>query len=101
MNDLTILLRDERDAFRPGERLEGVAGWRLEAPPTSAEVRLFYYTRGKGTQDVEVAGRQRFETPQASEGRPFTFELPDEPFSFSGQLISLIWALELVLEPGP
>ena len=30
--------------------------------------------------------------------RPFRFQLPDAPYSFSGKLISLIWAIEAVAE---
>jgi hypothetical protein len=100
MNELKILLANDRNRFRPSETLKGVAGWRLPAAPRSADVRLFWYTRGKGTEDVGVINRFAFEQPQAEEGRPFQFVLPEEPYSFSGRLVSLIWALELVVEPG-
>lgn len=100
MSELKILLRDERKNFRGGETVEGVAGWRLEKPPTSAELRLFWFTRGKGTEDVGVVQTTRFDAPQLEEGRRFSFTLPIEPWSFSGQLVSLIWALELVIGPG-
>ena len=99
MSELKILLRNDRTAFRPGERIEGVAGWRLDRVPKSIELRLFWFTRGKGTEDVSVVHRLRFDSPQLEEGRPFSFDLPSEPYSFSGELISLIWALELVVEP--
>jgi hypothetical protein len=41
-----------------------------------------------------------FELPQVADSRPFSFRAPVFPSSFSGKLISLIWALELVLDPG-
>jgi hypothetical protein len=100
MNELEIVLRDERRSFRPGETVEGVAVWRLDEPPKSIELRLFWFTRGKGTEDVGVVNQMRFDAPQLTEGRDFSFTLPARPFSFSGELISLIWALELVVEPG-
>jgi hypothetical protein len=100
MSELKILLRNERRNFHAGDIVEGVAGWRLEKPPKSVELRLFWFTRGKGTEDVGVVSRMRFDLPQQEEGRKFSFTLPAEPWSFSGQLISLIWALELVAEPG-
>jgi len=100
MNELKILVRDERRSFRPGETVEGVAGWQVEKPPQSVELCLFWFTRGKGTEDVSMVNRLRFDAPQLEEGRRFSFALPPEPFSFSGQLVSLIWALELVVEPG-
>ena len=99
-SELRILLRDERRNFRPGETVEGVAGWCLDKPPKSVELRLFWFTRGKGTEDVGVVNQVRFDAPQLEEGRRFSFTLPAEPYSFSGQLISVIWALELVVEPG-
>jgi hypothetical protein len=100
MSELEIVLRDQRRNFRPGETVEGVAVWRLEQPAKSIELRLFWFTRGKGTEDVGVVNQLRFDAPQLTEGRDFSFALPAGPFSFSGELISLIWALELVVEPG-
>lgn len=100
MTDLKILLRDQRTNFRPGDTIEGVAGWRLDKEPRSVELRLFWFTRGKGTEDVTVVNTQTFDAPQLEEGRKFSFTLPPEPWSFSGQLVSLLWALELVVEPG-
>jgi len=100
MSDLKILLRDERLNYRPGETIEGVAGWRLDQPPKSVELRLFWFTRGKGTEDVGVVNQVNFSEPQLEEGRKFSFTLPADPWSFSGQLVSLIWALELVAQPG-
>ena len=100
MSELKILLRDERLNFRPGEMIEGVAGWRLGQPPRNVELRLFWFTRGKGTEDVGVVNQLTFSDPQLEEGRKFNFTLPPEPWSFSGQLVSLIWALELVVQPG-
>jgi len=100
MSELKILLRDECTNYRPGETIEGVAGWRLEKPPKSVELRLFWFTRGKGTEDVGIVNQTSFPEPQLEEGRKFSFTLPPEPWSFSGQLVSLIWALELVAEPG-
>ena len=100
MNEWQSLLRDEHRSFRCGETVAGVAGGRLEKPPSSVELRLFWYTRGKGTEDAGVVSRTRFDAPQREEGRKFSFTLPAEPWSFSGQLISLIWALEVVAEPG-
>jgi len=100
MNELKLLLQDERRNFRPGESLEGVAGWRLGTAPNAVELRLFWYTRGKGTDDVGLVNQLRFEAPRPEDGRRFNFVLPDEPYSFSGHLISLLWAVELVVDPG-
>ena len=87
-------------AFRPGEALSGTASWSLDAPPRGMEVRLFWYTEGKGTQDVGLVDTVRFEGPMPSDRRDFQFVLPLQPYSFSGRLISLRWAVEVVAEPG-
>ena len=100
MSKLKLAVRDDRREFRPGEEIHGAAGWQLDRAPKSAEVRLFWRTRGKGTEDVGVVETVRFEHPQSEEARPFCFKLPDAPYSFSGKLISLLWGLELVLSPG-
>ena len=86
-------------AYLPGEQLEGVASWRAERPLAAIELRLFWFTSGKGTEDLEIVERVTFEAPQAVERRPFKLRLPDEPYSFSGSLVSLRWALELVALP--
>jgi hypothetical protein len=101
MNQLRIGTRDNQTEFRPGDEVQGAAGWQLEQPAKAVEIRLFWYTRGKGTEDIGLVGTVRFEQPKQEEARPFQFQLPASPYSFSGKLISLIWALELVVEPGP
>ena len=73
----------------------------ISKEPQSVELRLLWYTQGKGDQDV-AAGRPpwRCANPGEDEIRPFDIRLPEGPFSFSGKLISLVWALEAVAEPG-
>jgi hypothetical protein len=100
MSELRISLADGRTAYRPGEPLSGRVSWRVDDQPASAELRLFWYTSGKGTQDVGVVQTMTFATPRMDDHRDFTLPLPREPYSFSGTLISLIWAIELIVEPG-
>ena len=100
MNKLQIGLRENRSAFAPGDEIAGAVLWELDAAPRSAELRLLWFTRGKGTDDMSVVEAVRFDNPQAGDTRPFSLRAPDSPYSFSGKLISVIWALELVLEPG-
>ena len=88
-----------RTHFVPGDTISGVASWKLPAPARSVEVRLFWYTRGKGTVDVQVVDRVRFESPSGHDRRPFKFQAPSGPWSFSGTLVSLVWAIEVVAEP--
>lgn len=98
MNTLEIELADCREAFEPGEELRGTVSWSLESRPRSVQVRLFWFTRGKGTADAGIVETLNFDMPRENEIRPFRFELPAGPYSFSGRLISLIWAVELVTE---
>ena len=100
MSWIRVETRDGVTAFRPGDDVEGTVRWQLDAPPRSFEVRLFWYTQGKGDQDVGIVEVQPLASPEAAEHRPFRFRLPAGPFSFSGKLISLLWAIEAVAEPG-
>ena len=100
MAELKLEIQGSERAFAPGATIKGALGWQSERPVERAELRLLWYTQGKGSQDVEVVERLSFDDPKPEEARPFTIRAPLEPYSFSGKLISLIWALELVLEPG-
>lgn len=86
--------------YKPGETIRGRVTWQVEEAPRSAELRLFWYTSGKGTQDVGNVDAVTFETPQMIDDRAFSVTLPREPYSFSGKLMSIVWALELIVEPG-
>lgn len=97
---LVIELEDGRTSFRPGQTVSGEARWELEKDPTEVVLRLFWFTEGRGTRDVAVVNSERFEAPGFHDRRTFSFQLPEGPYSFSGKLISLIWALELIADPG-
>jgi hypothetical protein len=98
--DLRIELPAGRTAFRPGATLTGVVSWRLPVALDSLELRLFWFTRGKGTEDVSVVAHREYASPGLSGRREFSFKLPESPYSFSGRLVSLTWALELVTPRG-
>lgn len=89
-----------RVAYAPGETLQGVAGWQLPEAPRRVEVRLLWYTQGKGTRDVQVVATLPLEQPAPQEARAFALALPGAPWSTDGRLVSLCWTLELVVEPG-
>jgi hypothetical protein len=96
---IQIGFRENRKEFAPGQEIAGAVHWELEEAPRSAEIRLCWFTRGKGTEDSEIIERVVLDSPQAGDVRTFSFKAPDSPYSFSGKLISLIWAVEVVLEP--
>lgn len=97
---LQIGLRENKHSYHPGEQIAGAVLWELDESPRLAELRLLWSTRGKGTEDLSVVRTEFFSDPQPGDTRPFSFQAPEAPYGFSGKLISLIWALELVIEPG-
>lgn len=98
MNDLRIELADG-PACTPGAEIRARLAWNLDAAPESLELRLFWHTVGKGTEDVEVVERLAL-PPVASGDQRVALRAPVGPYSFSGRLISLVWALELMAEPA-
>jgi hypothetical protein len=95
---LSISPRDGGANRKPKEILDVVGEWALDTAPSAVEARLFWYTRGKGTEDVGIVARERIESPMARGDHRFRFHLPEAPYSFSGRLISLLWAVELVAD---
>ena len=93
-------LRENKTAFRPGETIAGAVLWELEKVPSLAEVRLLWFTRGKGTEDGTTVETVKFDAAPAADTREFSFAAPNGPYSFSGTLIALIWAVEFVEKPG-
>lgn len=58
------------------------------------ELRIFWFTRGRGDEEAEIVHRQSIDPNQALSD--FAWQLPSQPYSFAGQLITLAWAVELV-----
>ena len=98
---ITIALQDGRDRCAPGEMLEGTFSWSVDHEPDALEVRLFWHTAGKGTRDVGIVDVLRLASPgRSGEAQPFRFRIPEGPYSFSGTLITLAWAVEAVVLPS-
>jgi hypothetical protein len=96
VNKAQITLANNKTQFFPGEVIRGVAHWELENVPGSLDLRLFWYTKGKGNTDMQILHTIALK-PSKNGEQEFEFKLPTSPYSFSGKLISLIWALELVI----
>src|SRR5690349_739652 len=99
MTELKIDLAGDRTTFEPGEELNGTVSWRGEPAPRNLELRLFWFTRGKGIEDAGVVEHLTLEQPLAQETRSFHFRLPPAPYSCVGSLVSVTWALELIAYP--
>jgi len=97
---LTIHTDEGGTWFKPGELIKGRASWHLEDEVEAIEIRLFWYTSGKGSQDVSIVRVLRDDTPERSGHRDFSIRTPEGPYSFSGKLITLSWAIELVALPS-
>ncbi len=100
MNTMTIESDKEQTLFSPGEVIKGRISWHLETAPTQLKLRLFWYTQGKGTEDINIVQTICYKDAAQYETRDFELQIPPGPYSFSGRLISLIWALELVALPS-
>ena len=71
---------------------------RVTGPITAKqmELRVFWFTRGRGDEEAEICHRLPLNAQEgASE---FSWKLPAAPYSFAGQLITLAWAVEVVDE---
>ena len=100
MQTLTIRLEHNQTAFRPGDVVAGTARWQLENQEKQIDLRLLWYTQGKGDEDAGLVDSVTFEHPGLADQRSFRFTLPNGPYCFSGSLISLRWALELSTRSG-
>lgn len=96
MNQLEIQIDGGRTEFEPGETIVVHLNWSLPEPPESLKLQLVWNTIGKGTTDrglektiaIDASGREGTHRVELT--------LPAAPYSFSGKLVSLVWALELM-----
>ena len=97
-SELNIVF-DGRPNFRPNDPITGTVSWKgIEAD--DLECRLIWYTQGKGDQDFETIQTQPIQSTSPNGSARFQFVAPNRPHSFSGKLISLTWAVEVVLFPS-
>ena len=91
---LAIETLDQKTAFLPGDAIDGVISWAFDDEPREIELRLLWYSSGKGNRDTGVVEVVRYEQPARDDVKTFGFIAPAGPFSYSGTLITLSWALE-------
>ena len=98
---MKISLEQPQAAYRPGASIRGRVAWaNTDAPIESLDVRLIWYTQGKGTRDVAVVDQQTIAARTAQTSVDFQFTAPRGPHSFSGKLVSLVWAIEVIALPS-
>lgn len=95
MSGLKIDIANDQQVFMPGQVVSGTVHWDNQRSTKNASLRLLWYTKGIGTEDIGVAESIDYDNAQPTDQYAFEFTLPIGPYSFSGRLISLIWALEL------
>jgi len=105
MDKLELNFNDQSSDIRPGGVLKGEVSWRVEKlaklsrKERAVEVALGWETSGKGTQDAEQVVVQKIRVEGKVSGvADFELNLPREPWSFEGRLISLKWYVQASLE---
>ena len=100
---LTLAFDKAVAEYVPGETISGTATWKaLPEKTNQLSVRLIWYTQGKGDRDVDLISGLDIEVAaelQSGEQK-FEFIAPHRPHSFSGKLIELTWAVELIAYPS-
>ena len=97
---LEVQTHDGETDFNPGDDVRVRLNWDLAAKPESIAMSLTWRTQGKGDQDSSVAETVQLSDVEQKQTVDLSITLPDGPYSFSGQLISLIWSLEAIARPS-
>jgi len=96
---IKVQLENAEAVFRPGDTISGSVEWSDEEGD-SLEVRLIWFTRGKGDRDFELILAHTVSAFGPSGSERFQFSAPHRPQSFAGKLISLQWAIEAIAFPS-
>lgn len=91
---------DNKD-YTPGDTITGTVLWTPDSMgkrKKDVRISLFYQTSGRGTQEIHTVAEQKWSADMIK--GTFEFILPNEPYSFSGELIALTWGLEAVSGSG-
>lgn len=86
--------------YRPEETIAGKILWTLDQPPEIVRLTLGWWTEGRGTKDSRIEASREWQTQLLAGEEDFALALPPSPYSFSGTLITLKWALELSVRKG-
>lgn len=97
-SSVRIAIVGGRTAFAPGEVISGTAACPRQSQPANVVVRLFWFTRGRGTSDMQIVEEVSVSNTQGLGEMPFSLRVPNGPYSFSGRLISIVWGIEAMDE---
>ena len=92
--------RGEEPQFLPGDKISGNVEWvELSEDSDKLEVRLIWFTVGKGDRDAHFVDVKEVADPANNGQTNFEFIAPHRPNSFSGKLIAIQWAIEVIVFP--
>ncbi len=86
-----------RFAFGPGETLHGMVSWQLSEPVDHLDLRMRWFTSGKGDPEERVVQVIPRQFPSQTDRMPFELTLPTWPHSLEGKYISIDWVLDLAV----
>ena len=94
MDKISIELKDGKTSYNPGEKIRGELEWELAQEVPEITINIFWYTEGIGEQDSELAKTEVIKAPLQNDRQNFEIDLPMAPYSYSGQITALKWAIE-------
>ena len=94
-NDMTIDLHINKEHYLPNETLRGSITYKNVNREEKLILILYWYTTGMSELDTHKHLTLDFSPPSESGQQEFFIQLPNHPYSFSGKLITLTWALKL------
>ena len=90
--------------FNPGDLVQGS----VQVIPDSdiqcehIYVRARWYTQGRGDEDEGIGAEQDVYQGELREGVPsyyrFHLKLPQEPWSFAGRYVNILWEIEITID---
>lgn len=92
------------ERFTPGEVVHGSVRITPDGDLNCRHVyaRLQWRTEGRGDEDKQVVAEQDLYQGELRAGMPrqypFGLRLPDQPWSYAGQLVRIVWEVEVTLD---
>lgn len=97
---ISLSVNADQPAYVPGDVITGSIRWAdIKEDSKQIDVRLIWYTKGKGQRNHEVLDTMTIASPPPRGESGFQFTVPHRPYSFSGKLISLVWSIEALVFP--
>lgn len=97
MSQVKINIDNHRTAFSPGETVPVQLEWDLDQDPGTIILNFFWFTKGHGNREFELAQSETIEDPGTFGKTDFEFSIPPMPYSFQGKYFSLDWAFDVEL----